>query len=153
MLYATSGSRLFVADISTSEFQPGSSGLPDTGWVEVGELEALGLMGCSWDMDEFDAGEYINPLPEDREIVSYKKSRRKFPMDVILGLDPSDAGQLLLWKAYAVTDAFAFRMIFPDGVTKRTWWGLVTVISEVFDTANNVMRLQVSILPSGSVVR
>jgi hypothetical protein len=153
MLYTTSGSRIFIADSSTSEFQPGSSGLPVSGWIEVGELEALGLMGGTWELDEFDAGDHLAPANEDREIVSFKKSRRKLPIDLILGLDPFDAGQLLLWKAYGEPDSFAFRMLFPDGVTERKWWGLVTAISEVFDAANNVMRLQVSILPSGAVVR
>lgn len=152
MLHVTSGSRLFIADSPKEDLQPEVSALPGAGWVEVSELEAIGLLGGEWETSEAE----LSSLSDDRlggGFLVAKRARRALPMQLVLGLDPENAGQLLLWEAYRVTDAYPFRLLFPDGVTSRGWWGLVTAISEVFDAANSVMRLQVEIRPCSDVER
>lgn len=152
MLYPTSGSRLFIADRPTEDVMPGIAALPADGWSEIGELEALGFLGGQWEMSEAETAS-MNDGREGSDFLVAKRSRRRLPMQVVLGLDPADPGQLVLWQAYRFTDAYPFRLVLPEGLGSRSWWGLVTSISEVFDTANNVMRLLVDVLPCSDVER
>lgn len=46
MLYPVVGSSLFIAD------DTGSTSLPASGWVEIGEIEALGSIGGEWATEE-----------------------------------------------------------------------------------------------------
>lgn len=148
MLYPTAGARLFIAD----EMNPGITGAPSGPWVEILETEALGFLGSEWSMAEWD-NSYIGMGDQGGEIVQEKQAIRRLPMQVVLGNDPSDPGQQLLWRAHHSTAKFHFRLLFADGVTERTWRGLVTAMTEVFDAANSVMRLQAAILPTIRVTR
>lgn len=75
-------------------------------------------------------------------------------VQLIMGCDPTDAGQLLLWRAFREpVDAFAFRAVFPDGVTAREWRALVVGVFEVWDQVNRVIMLQVDTLLTGLVWR
>lgn len=134
MLFPTAGARLFIADTPSE--------IPSEGWVEVGETEALGSLGGRYDLVE------VTSLDGDSDgYDAIKGSFRPDPMQVVLGLDPTDAGQLLLLKAYRHDAPFPFRLLFADGETNRRWLALVTSFNEVFDSANNVMRMQVELQP------
>lgn len=146
MLYPTAGTRLFMSD----EIYLGIS--DNLSWVEIMETEALGFLGTQWEMDEVDLAS-MDDGDAGGEIMQAKRSLRRLPMQVLLGNDPTDPGQLLLWKAHGSTADFHFRLLFPDGVTSRRWMGLVTAMAEVFDAANSVMRLQADILPTTKAVR
>lgn len=140
MLYPTAGSRLFIADPLTAE--------P----VEIGEVEAIGLLGSQWDVKTADVLEGCDA--DDHAIeVAVKSVERRPEMQVIMGNDPADPGQLLLWQAVRSLDSFAFRLALPDGVTKREWQALVIGLGEVFDTANSVMKLQVDLKPTSATLR
>ncbi|WP_042246317.1 hypothetical protein [Paracoccus sp. PAMC 22219] len=144
MLFATAGTRLFIAD---REGLP----VPAEAWVEIAETEAVGFLGSEWTMAEADIA-HLNSGDAGGEIIQAKQSIRRLPMQIVMGNDPTDPGQLLLWKAHYSTRDFQFRLVFPDGVNARQWPGLVTSMSEVFDAANNVMRLQADILPTSQII-
>lgn len=144
MLYPTAGSRIYIAD-APAEI-PGS--VPTSGWVEIGEAEALGILGVEWDI--VDATNLESPGGAEELM---KGLVRRPPMQIIFGQDPGDAGQAILWQASRAREHYPFRLVFPGGGRWRVWFGLVVGLSEVFDTANSIMKLQADILPSSQTIR
>lgn len=145
MLFPTAGCRFYIADA------PDAGALPATGWVEIAETEALGVLGVEWGTEGADI---IEDCAVDHAVeVVVKSVLRRPPMPVILGLDVSDPGQMLLRRAALSTAAYPFRLVFPDGVTTRGWFALVLALSEVFDTANRVMKLQADLKQTSPIIR
>lgn len=146
MLYPTAGCRLFIfeSDVTWTHDDELVHHFDGEGWVEIGELEALGILGGRWETAET---EVVDDQDQNMILVA-KTARRRMPMQVILGMDPADAGQQLLWRAYKEVRAHRFRLDLPEGAGRRFVSCLVTEISEVYDTANSVIRLQVEILPT-----
>ncbi|MFC0198882.1 hypothetical protein [Paracoccus rhizosphaerae] len=142
MLFPVAGSKLFIADEEVPSHMPPAS-VPDAAWVEVGEAEALGVLGGRYELEE---AHYMSDAP-DGGYMAVKGVHRPETMQVILGLDPLDPGQIILRKAYRSREAFPFRLLFADGVTERRWFAMVMSIGDVFDAANNVMRLQADLHP------
>lgn len=139
MLYSTAGTRLYIG--RDPRFMPSEAGA----WVEIGETEALGMLGVEWEVQETtvvgcDLGDAAVSWAE-------KGARRSLPMQIILGNNPEDGGQAILWEALYSSDYYFFRLLLPDGVRSRVWRALVTSMSEVFDTANSVMKLQADLRP------
>lgn len=147
MLYPVAGSRIFMAD--SPGFQPGA--VPSGAWVEIGQAEAFGTLGGTWRMTDLEpALNFSDGLPA----MSHLKTYMERPvMQIVLGNDPTDAGQALLWKAWRALEAFPFRIVFPDGATRRGWSALVIDLQEVFDTANSVIKVQASLRPVSEILR
>lgn len=148
MLYATAGCRLFIAD-SPDEYP---LVIPPSFWVEIGETESLGVHGGSWEMLDISR---ISSRDADGVPVSQfgKHVLQRGATQIILGNDPADPGQAILWKAFRSTATFPFRLVFADGVTARQWFAHVTGLYEVFDAANAVMKLQADTLPATKTYR
>lgn len=147
MLHPVAGSRLFIADAPVDR----GGALPAGGWVEIGEVEAIGSLGAEWSTAET---EYLESCDaQSAIIISAKQSRRETPMQIVLGNDPTDPGQVILWRAVKLTDHYPFRLEFSDGVHSREWLALVISLTEVFDGANSVMKLQATIIPTQNIQR
>lgn len=147
MLYPTAGSRLFIADYPVDQ----GGTIPVSGWVEIGETEAIGMLGSEWDVEAADV--VRDCASGDVMEFAAKGVERRPEMPIIMGNDPTDPGQLLLWKAARSRDSFPFRLVFPDGVTVRSWFALVIRIGEVFDAANSIMKLQADLKPTSATER
>lgn len=149
MLYSTSGSRLFIADAPA----PGAGAFPSSGWVEIGETEAIGMLGVEWEVHSVDL--LLGPSWPHSGVgeMAIKGAKRRPEMPLIMGNDPTDPGQLLLWTAAHSGSSYPFRLVFPDGATTREWFALVIRMGEVFDTANSVMKLQVDLKPTSDISR
>lgn len=159
MLYPVAGSRIFIANVpmDPGDVLPADLGaVPSGAFVEIGEAEALGILGGSW--------QTIDLPPAMNEptgwgstappAMSHLKTYMERPaMQIVLGNAPTDPGQALLWSAWRSHDAFPFRIVFPGGLVLRSWAALVTDLSEAFDTANSVMKLQASLLPVSEILR
>ena len=145
MLYATAGCRLFIAASSTT--------LPTGGWIEIGETEAFGLLGGSWEtLDGTRVGSVLQDGTPARETL--KGIYLPGSMQIILGNDPEDAGQALLWRAFRDrVGLYPFRLLWPDGAKDRQWLARVTALFEVYDAANAVMKLQADLLPASKIWR
>lgn len=145
MLYPTSGSRMFIADAPTDR----AGAIPASGWVEIGEVEALGLLGIAWQTEDAEVDEDNDP---STPLVSWtaKRARQAMPMQVVMANDPSDPGQVILAEAAQSMDHYPFRLDFPDGGPSRRWLAQVTSLADVFDSANGVIRLQADLVPSTS---
>lgn len=150
MLYPVGGSRFFIADAPVASWaEPGA---PAAAWVEIEGMEAFGLLGVEWAVVTADVMNGCGPDNGPGEFAA-KSALRRPEIPMILGNDPTDPGQALLWAASRSRDSFPFRIVFPDGVTVRSWYALVIRIGEVFDTANSVIKLQADLKPTSAVFR
>lgn len=148
MLFPVAGSRFFIAN-QPVEAPTGPVTVPAGAWVEIGETEAFGTLGGRYELNE---AHFMTGGP-DEGYAAMKGVHRPDTMQLVLGLDPIDPGQLLLFQAYRSRDAFPFRLLFPDGVTDRRWFALVMSFGEVFDAANNVMRMLADLHPVTNMTR
>lgn len=147
MLISTSGSRLFIADPRTFGTGSGSGD-----WVEIGETEAIGMLGVEWEVQSVDVMFGAGPDGGPGEL-AIKGAKRRPEVPLIMGNDPSDPGQQMLWTAAHSDDSWLFRLVFPDGTTTREWAALVVRMGEVFDGANSAMRLQADLKPTSDAIR
>ncbi|MGP9804491.1 hypothetical protein [Paracoccus sp. NSM] len=113
--------------------------------MEIGEAEALGMLGGEWESMDWHYMATGENAPPVYEVV--KGVPRPKTMQLMFGADPADPGQLIIWRAFARTEAYPFRLVFSDGVTVREWFALVMSCGEVFDEANGVIRLQAEFKP------
>lgn len=147
MLYPTSGSRLYIADAPTGR----AGTIPSAGWVEIGETEALGLLGVEWQTDEAEIAEGpTGGLGVPLVTWTSKRAKRALPMQVVMGNDPSDPGQIILAAAARSTDHYPFRLDFPNAGPSRRWLAQVISLADAFDGANGIVRLQAELMPSAS---
>lgn len=130
MLYPTAGSRIFIADDPSA---PGS--VPGGAWVEIGEPEAIGSVGGQW--TQHDMTHVESEMAE-----TMKGIFSPGVVQIVFGLDPADAGQVLLRTAFRAEGDFAFRILLPGGTISRQWRALVVAMSEAFDSANAIIKLQ-----------
>lgn len=150
MLYPVAGCRFFIADAPVPSWAGDS--VPAAAWVEIDGVEAFGLLGSEWQVETADVMNGCGPDDGPGEI-AVKGAERRPEIPLILGNDPTDPGQALIWEASRSRDAYPFRILFPDGTTWRSWYALVVRIGEVFDTANSVIRLQADLKPVSPIFR
>lgn len=140
MLYPTNGARFYVADMPTQ--WPGA--LPGLVWIEIGEVEALGSLGSEWGMAEAEVAGC--GAADSAVVMQAKQARRSLPMQILMGHDPGDEGQQVLRQAVLSEDHYPFRLVLPSG-EGRIWFALVVALSDVFDSANSVVKLQADLIP------
>lgn len=149
MLMPTAGARIYVARL----YGGGVSAASLTGliWTEVSETEALGTLGGKWSL--------IDVTTEEESLNFVKDVQEASFMQILLGNDLADPGQLVLLEAYRNREErYAFRIDFPlmagqSTPARRIWAGLVTTFEEVFDTANGVIKTLVELIPQSETVR
>ena len=79
-------------------------------------------------------------------------------MEVVCGIDYSDAGQIAALAAEKTDENYAFKLEFDDAPaggtpSERYFVAMVGGASEQLDTANNVMKLNLSLWINSNVVR
>lgn len=156
-IYATAGTKFYIgpamspgsSDLTISDFETS----PAKSWTEVGFTENLGTVGDTSESITFDA------IGRGRRM-KLKGVRDAGTMEVVCGLDYSDAGQVALRAAEATPNDYAFKVEFNDapagsGATPslRYFVGQVLSASETLDSANNVVKLNASIAVNSNVVR
>jgi hypothetical protein len=120
-------------------------------WTEIKYLESLGTLGDNANEVTFDA---IN----EKRTARLKGTRVAPPMEVIAGIDYADAGQLALIAAEKTDSDYAFKVTFDDAPaggtpSERYFIAKVGSITEAYDTANSVMKLNASLWVNSNVVR
>lgn len=120
----------------------------------IGGLEAIGSVG--------DASEAITQeLISEARIKTMKGTRNAGTMELVMAIDYADAGQLALIAAEKTTYDYAFKIEFNDKPSSgaapknstRQFIGKVMSAVEALDTANNVMKMTVSIAVNSNIVR
>lgn len=149
-IFATAGAKLFIGGPLNGPLVTESSFSGIT-WVEVKRLETLGAIGDTSEPVTFD------DIGEARRI-KLKGVRDAGTMEVVAGIDYSDAGQEDVLEAEASPNSFAFKIQFndaPAGGTPslRLFVAHVLSASEQLDTASSVMKLNMSLGVNSNVVR
>lgn len=151
-VFATAGAKLYIgsalaaqsADFAVSDFDSQS-------WTEIKELESLGSFGDTAQEITFEA-------IGDSRTKRFKGTRSAGTMEVVCGIDYSDAGQLAALAAEKTDDNYAFKLEFDDAPaggtpSERYFVAMVGGASEQLDTANNVMKQNLSLWINSNVVR
>ncbi|SFP62733.1 hypothetical protein [Tranquillimonas alkanivorans] len=155
MLMAVGGSRLFIGQERSGSQGHAFSAADVTGesWAEIGNVEGIGSVGVSWETMDVTSLQTGGGMAE-----TMKSVMRSQVMEIILGADPSDAGQQRLWAAAKSTDAYAFRLDLPDAQaggtpSQRLWLGLVTEFAEDLESASNVIKMRAALVLNSPLVR
>ncbi|WP_126974651.1 hypothetical protein [Frigidibacter oleivorans] len=148
MLMPVAGCRLYIGGAVGDAMAYRLAITEDQDWAEIAEAESLGVLGTTWAtityLPESDGPEFARAI---------KDHQTGQTMQIILGADPSNEGQQRLWQAHGASEDYAFRLDFPDGVTRRCWRALVIGFSEVFDEANSILKMQADLQINGPITR
>lgn len=151
-IYATAGAKLYIGGVIADQNDDFVlADFDSETWTEIKELEALGSLGDAAEEISFSA---IGSARTKR----LKGPRNAPPMDVVCGIDYADAGQQAAIAAEKEIHNYAFKVEFndaPEGGTpsERYFIAAVSSSNEAYDTANSVMKLNLSLWVNSNVVR
>jgi hypothetical protein len=153
-IYATNGARLFIGAVLASksaDFVVADFPVDGAGWVEIGETEGLGSIGDVATEVGFDA-------VAAKRTRRLKGTRNAGSMEVVCGIDYADAGQIAVLAAEKTIYDYAFKLVLndaPPGGTpsQRYYVAKVGSAVEAFDSANSVMKLNITLWVNSNVVK
>lgn len=153
-VYATNGAKLFIGGplpAKGSDFVEADFAEQESLWKEIGETEGLGTVGDTANEITFDS---ISAARTRR----LKGTRNAGTMDVVCGIDYSDVGQLAVLAAEKTPHDYAFKLVLNDAPaggtpSERLFVAKVGSSSEALDTANSVMKLNMSLWVNSNVVK
>ena len=151
-IMATAKSKLFIGGVlaqKNADFV--AADFTSQTWVEITPLEGLGTLGDSAEAITFDA------IGSGRR-KKLKGVRDAGTMELVIGLDMEDDGQIALLAAEKTSNDYAFKLErddAPPGGTpsQRLFIAIVMSAAEAYDTVNNVTRLNASLAVNSNVVR
>lgn len=153
-IFATAGSRVFIGGVlpaQSADFT--ASNFSGETWVEITSLENIGKFGDTSTEIPFDD---IGAARTKK----LKGTRNAGNLELVMGIDYSDAGQLALLAAEKTTYDYAFKVEFndkPTGISPtnsiRYFIAKVMMAEEALDTANNVMKLNATLAVNSNIVR
>lgn len=154
-IFATAGSKLFIGpemeagedDLLQADFETS----PPLSWTEITPLENLGTVGDSNEVINFDA---IN-LGRRQKLKGVADAGT---MQVVCGADALNAGQIAVQAAQQSPNTYAFKLQFNDAPLSGTpsiryFVAHVMSASETLDTANNVIKFNMTLGVNSNVVR
>lgn len=152
MIFSTAGSKLYIGgtqDMKSADFV--EADFSTETWTEITGLESLGSVG---DTSE----EIAQAVVGEGRTKRIKGTRNAGAMEVVMAINYADAGQQALLAAEKTPQDYAFRVVFndaPEGGTpsERMFIAKVGSVSEAYDTANSVMKLNSSLWVNSNVVR
>lgn len=120
-------------------------------WTEIGEIEGLGSVGDTSESIDFTS------VTDSRKRIR-KGARSAGTMELVMGLDAADPGQLALIAAEKTVHDYAFKLVLndaPAGGTPSERYFVASVMSqsETYDKANNIVKLNASLAVNSNVVR
>lgn len=151
-VYATNGAKLYIGGTKAQQSTDFvEADFTSTTWVEIKDVENLGSLGDTAESIDFTA-------VGDARTRVMKGSRSAGTMEVVCGINYADAGQTALIAAEKTIHDYAFKLVFNDAPpggdpSERLFIGKVMSASEQLDGANNVMKLNASIVVNSNVVR
>jgi hypothetical protein len=154
-IYSTAGSKVFIGGaLPPKSVDFVASDFTSQTWVEIGNLESIGSMGDTAAEITFDN---IGKARTEK----LKGSRNAGNMEVTMGIDYSDVGQIALLAAEKTVFDFAIKIEFNDKPatgaspknSQRLFIAKVMSASEALDTANSVMKLTASLGINSNIVK
>lgn len=151
-IYATNGAKLYIgAAIAQKSTDFVQTDFTSQTWTQIGEIEGLGSLGDTAGTIDFTG------ITDARKRVR-KGARSAGTMEIVMGIDSADPGQIALIAAEKSSSDFAFKLVLPDAPSggtpsERYFIALVLSQSENFDKADSVMKLTASLAVNSNVVR
>jgi hypothetical protein len=151
-IFTTAGSRLHIgAALAQKNVDFVSADFTSQTWTEIAPLEGLGTLGDTSESVTFDA------IGEGRR-KKMKGIRDAGNVEVVIGLDYADAGQIALIAAEKTPHDYAFKITLndaPPGGTpgQRLFIAQVMSVAEAYDQANSVVKLNATLAVNSNVVR
>ncbi|MCA0257133.1 MAG: hypothetical protein LCH47_11125 [Proteobacteria bacterium] len=151
-VYASGGMKVFIGGVKNQKSEDFI--LADFNaevWTEIKEVEAAGSAG--------DTSEAINfTALGDKRTRTIKGPRSAGTMEIVCGIDPSDAGQLAVVAAEKTNSDYAFKLVFNDAPaggspSERYFIAKVMSQSEQFDQASSVMKINIGLGINSNIVR
>lgn len=150
MIFASNGATLHICETpQTSE--PDQAGYELLTFVEAKEMESIGSFGDT-------ANEIAFASLGDSRTRRLKGTRDAGTLDVVMGADYSDAGQLALIAAEKTDGDYAIKVVFndaPSGGTPSVRYFLAAVgsVTEAVDAADNVLKLNCNLWINTGITR
>ncbi|MDQ7775542.1 MAG: hypothetical protein Q4615_06335 [Paracoccus aminovorans] len=153
-IYATNGTRIFIGPAlaaKSTDFVLADFPTAGSGWVEIGETEGLGTVGDTSAEITFDG------IASSRTR-RLKGTRNAGSMEVVCGIDSADPGQIAAVAAEKTPHDYAFKMVLNDAPaggtpSERYFVAKVASAAEQYDSANSVMKLNITLWVNSNVVK
>lgn len=151
-IYATAGAKLYIGAAKSAKSTDFLAvDFAGETWTEIKEVEGLGSVGDTATAVEFTS------LADGRKR-KLKGTRDAGTMELVIGIDPTDAGQTALVAAEKTIFDYAFKIVLNDAPfagtpSERYFIAKVMSVAEQFDQADNVMKLNASLGVNSNVVR
>lgn len=153
-VYAITGSKVEIGAavaLKSADFVAADFTTPMTAPAVVGEPETLGAVSDAWE------GEDFTNVTDGRTRVS-KTVRKGSVVELVHGLDPTDAGQLAMRAAYLTRDNYAVRITLADKPatgaspknSTRTFVGAVMNVED--DPSGKIGKVKFSIQINSNIV-
>ncbi|MAC79295.1 MAG: hypothetical protein CML66_14685 [Rhodobacteraceae bacterium] len=151
-IFATAGAKIYIGGaVPAKTTDHVEADFDAQTWVEIKQAESIGSFGDTSQEITFDV------ISESRTR-RVKGTRSAGTMEVVCGIDYADAGQLAAIAAEKTDNNYAIKIEFDDAPTggtpsERYFIAIIGGASEQLDTANNVMKLNLSLWINSNVVR
>ncbi|MDU9005749.1 hypothetical protein [Sedimentitalea todarodis] len=150
MIFASNGAEISICTTAQSS-EPTLTEYQALTWVGINEVETLGTFGDTSEEIDFTA-------MTDARKRRIKGVRDAGTLDMAMGADYSDAGQIALIAAEKTIFDYAFKVVFndaPQGGTPSERYFIATVASasESVETANSVVMLNCSLWVNSAITR
>lgn len=150
MIFASNGAKIHICETAQSS-EPTLTEYQALTWVEIKEVETLGTFGDTAEEIAFTA------LGDARKR-RLKGARDAGSLDMTMGADYSDAGQVALIAAEKTIHDYAFKVVFndaPQGGTpsERYFIAAVASASESVESANSTLMLNCSLWVNSGITR
>lgn len=150
-IVATSGSKLFIGgvlDPKDEDFV--AADFASQSWTRVNNMEGLGTLGDTSTEITFD------DIGKGRT-QKLKGTRNAGNQEVVCGIDYADPGQIAVIAAEKTIHDYAFKIEFNDAPvggtpSHRMYIAKVMSAAEALETANNVMKLNITLGINSNIV-
>ncbi|QRZ15396.1 hypothetical protein JWJ88_13655 [Paracoccus methylovorus] len=152
-IYATNGTRVYIGGplaAKSADFVFADFSAQTALWTEIGEAEGLGTVGDTSTEITFDA-------IASQRTRRLKGARNAGTMEIVCGIDAKDEGQIAAIAAEKTPHDYAIKLVLNDAPaggtpSERYFVAKVASAAEQFDTANSVMKLNISLWVNSNIV-
>jgi len=151
MIFASNGATLHICTTPQTSEPADQAAWEALTYVETLEVESIGSLGDT-------SNEITFASLSDSRTQRVKGTRDAGTIEIVMGADYADAGQIALIAAEKTDGNYAFKIVFddaPSGGTEsvRYFLAMVGSANETLDTADNVIKLNSSLWINSAITR
>lgn len=151
-IFATAGTKVFIGSVLNAKSEDFvAADFTAQVWEQINNVESIGAFGDTATEVTFD------DIGKNRT-QKLKGTRNAGNMELVVGIDYSDAGQIAILAAEKSIHDYAFKIEFNDAPaggtpSQRMFIAKVMSAPEELDTANNVMKMNATLGINSNIVR